>query len=1485
MDTPETPLNVAINSALISSGFDTNTFDAVYRYVSNMNQNAGTITFKTFPNKILEKKSTLKLYLNDDYRKLEEHSQLILAGIHDNVAGITISRNNHLIELREKLDEIDMVLIIGERGIGKSGILKEYMQKYGKDKYSLIFRAEEFNYPHLQNVLTNIGVTSTIEDLENSLSAFSERFLVIESLEKLLELDNTKAFFDLLSIISQHKGWKVIATVRNYAVQQILMNFISGYPVKYGVLEVKRFNQEQISEVIDSIEILNEVKNNLQLLSMIQNPFYLDFLYRTLNRGYIVSSKDTKQSIKQAIWNFIIEKGSERINGLPQKRNKCFTQIALKRVKTMKYAVDEEEFNEEALLKLEEDELILRKDGLVCLAHDVLEDWAIERFIDKKYRTNNDNISIFLNEIGQEQAICRAYRLWLDNEFEDDDFTNGYIERFFQEKEVKNIWSDETLTAIICSNKMNSVLSSVRDLLLDHECQLLKRLCFIIRVSAKRPDMRLAELFRDTKDKELYQYVSLKPHGDCWGQIIEFLYMEKNTLPQTMYVHCINMLEEWSKLINIDSELPKSSREAGLLAFYILDRIKDDYSSKDEIERVFSIAMMTFDSINIEFLQFIEDTIFDDKKRNRHSYIDEIAKQLCSSMYCAFIAKNAPDLLIRVVKREWLIQEQPDNERNRRMFINSRTDTNHQFGINNSSVHDYFPPSGEREPFRSLFRFQEKKAVDFIIELCNIAVENYINLDNHFNCRQREIIDRITYSIKISEKTNIKQYATGDLWGAYRGMGGTPYVIQSALMALENWLIEHLEYYKDNKKEVDYSIKYLITKSNSVLTTAVVASAVMPIYKYLGESVLMLLQNNDFYEMDLSRSIHEMGDKEHNWFTFDNDPLKDLYISDRRRAANRSWRKETLESLCLKLQFTQLGESVFKIIDEINQKLNDDVDWRFRVKRIDTRRYSYKYSERQDGYIYTSEEIKEPDLMQISKETADKNNRMTRFSRIMIWAEEAIEGNAKFDIFETPVKVLYEVRNLIDISKAMPNDERSFISEGGILKAIAVLYRDFYNDFSNDQINWCREFIIDSFEKYDENLREITGDKKVDIYGLWISAEVIPLFSSTISEEYLFTLLAKGLTCCDIDIRYATARGIKKNLWFINKDLADELIKLVTYFNIQESKELEFLQKSYFDYRRSNEQGYYKWLKNERKRIILKKEFLKSDIEKERITLQGITLRMLMLCSDYNEEYKYNVLESINKISEAEKLMNDRRNNDSGKIDRYYNVLEYNVNAIGDYLFNLDFDRLTYFSHSLEEACQDAPNFMSWFLNKYDLLSEQSGQRYKYWELWGIITNKMKDIAKQLCKGENYRFDERAKLLRSYMYLDTPWQPIDLKNQVIKEGIDLLCGFAKETAENPIVFDGIASLMYYFPKLIFKKGIFAITNITDEEILDNLRKSRNGIFYLENVLHSYMMNLHSITIEAKLYHSCEKSLNALVEMSSAKAYYVREYMIKSKKIR
>ena len=90
--------------------------------------------------------------------------------------------------------------------------------------------------------------------------------------------------------------------------------------------------------------------------------------------------------------------------------------------------------------------------------------------------------------------------------------------------------------------------------------------------------------------------------------------------------------------------------------------------------------------------------------------------------------------------------------------------------------------------------------------------------------------------------------------------------------------------------------------------------------------------------------------------------------------------------------------------------------------------------------------------------------------------------------------------------------------------------------------------------------------------------------------------------------------------------------------------------------------------------------------------------------------------------------------------------------------------------------------------------------------------------------------------------------------------------------------------MYHFPDSYLEKGIEVQTDISGDELVANFRRSKNSVFYMENNIYAYITQLDTNIIPAKMYKACCKILNALIKHSSSKAYYIREYLLKSKKM-
>ncbi|TOF00687.1 hypothetical protein CGJ31_23920, partial [Vibrio parahaemolyticus] len=91
-------------------------------------------------------------------------------------------------------------------------------------------------------------------------------------------------------------------------------------------------------------------------------------------------------------------------------------------------------------------------------------------------------------------------------------------------------------------------------------------------------------------------------------------------------------------------------------------------------------------------------------------------------------------------------------------------------------------------------------------------------------------------------------------------------------------------------------------------------------------------------------------------------------------------------------------------------------------------------------------------------------------------------------------------------------------------------------------------------------------------------------------------------------------------------------------------------------------------------------------------------------------------------------------------------------------------------------------------------------------------------------------------------------------------------------------------LIYHFHGVFFDKGIHLLASKFSVNS-DLIGKQINTAYYLEMSIGRYLQIENRGPLNRKMYNSCLELLNGIVETGSARAYYLREHMIRSRKIR
>lgn len=1027
-------------------------------FVQTSNQNAGTITFETIPTDVLDEFSAT-IHSSDwytDIKKLQDHGRYILDGIRSEIGNVTLKEPARISQISDLSQSASFIFVSGERGAGKSSLIRTFIQTLGTSAPVFCIRAEDLDKPHLDNVFTAIGLNGSLRDLEAGFSLMPKKYLFIESLEKVLELKHTNAFTDLLQFLAKHPSWTVIATGRDYAYQQISFNFLQPFRVHVSTLTLDGFSDEQLDELCIQLEPLGGLSKNPSLKPLLKNPFFADLAWRALQAGATFNENDDEKAFRVAVWRDVIAKETERANGLPLKRKQAFIKIAVKRAKQMVYGVPEDEFDTEAVLKLEEDNLIRRDstNSLVSPAHDVLEDWAIEQYIEDIYQRHISNEQEFLDVIGHEPSINRAFRLWLNQKLKYGENVNDFVCSIVKNNSIQKFWQDETIAAVLLGNNPHEFLDLLKDQLFIDEGELLKRFCFILRIACQTPDQSEYVQIPNQNEDMFTDVQLLRPYGKGWEATISFLLQNKLLISATLTSHIAALLNDWTVTLNINTAISSIGREVGLLALHLLDGTKDKFRDEDQ-KILVSIILKISSTVPDEFSSILERDVLISKTEGgerRPSYADELCKTAFSFLETAFLSKFDPDILIKLAWFEWFIQDSPETEVD--PWYSHRIDVAECFGLHQYR-YEFSPASGAKGPFQKLFLYHPRKGLDFILEILNKSAEKYAHSDldvpHQSGYLKTDFAEALIHQVELTlnDGSKVKQYSSARLWIAYRGHSVTPDLLQSALMALENWLIAYTEKFESDTLE--WVFNYILKNSNSVMTTAVLASVATGYPDKLGKFALPFLSVSDFYGFEISRLVNEQGGNEINWHKtgLSRDPFTEIYSSERRTAALRPWRRETLETLITRLQFTECKVDVFAAIDKIRANSPSTVSVRFLLHRIDSRDWT-TIVDKENNRIMFESKLLEPDLIEKSEKSQIDALLQNRFTKLYLWSRKTFNREQDDKVYyANSSEVLTEAKELLELAKNGFQNELIALHLGGIVVAAAVLLRDHKSDSSH----------------------------------------------------------------------------------------------------------------------------------------------------------------------------------------------------------------------------------------------------------------------------------------------------------------------------------------------------------------------------------------------------------------------------------------------------
>jgi len=592
---------------------------------------------------------SLERSIVDFILELRQHTESILDPIRSRILfkgnEIKIDRSSVVYELRNALHSSLISVLSGVGGTGKTAVVKELYDELKDMAPFFVFKGSEFNVKSINELFGRYG-SFTFADFLNEHEGIKEKYIVIDSAEKLSDIENQEVFQEFLLRLLK-SGWLIIFTTRYSYLDDLKWQFVELFNShSFKVMDVENISKENLD--IFGTKYGFTLPENDRLLELLLTPFYLNEYLQIYESG---EESKTYSDFKKLIWNKKIQNSSYRKNNIHLQREKYFLEIAKTRAESGSFYVSVNSLNDEALKALESDEIIKYDydNRGYFITHDTYEEWALDIIIEGKFGEAH-NSRDFLQSLGSSLPIRRAFRYWMSEQlFVAADKVNTLVEEAINNDQVEGFWKDEVLISVLLSDYAVIFFRDFEKKLLEDNEKLLMRIVFLLRIACKQIDERFLRLIGLQHSEGIaLKTVFTVPKGKGWELTIDFIHRHKEQFGLSNMNIIMPLLTDW----NNKNTVGDTTRKASQIGLYYYEEIASHGGfgySRDETEtQLIRVVLQGSHEIKSELSQIFDEVLAGKKTSHRDKYYAIIKTVLNSLTDGIETIKALPEYVIKL---------------------------------------------------------------------------------------------------------------------------------------------------------------------------------------------------------------------------------------------------------------------------------------------------------------------------------------------------------------------------------------------------------------------------------------------------------------------------------------------------------------------------------------------------------------------------------------------------------------------------------------------------------------------------------------------------------------------------------------------------------------------------------------------------------------------------------------------------------------------
>lgn len=1400
--------------------------------------------------------------------EISKHNENILQAIQTEITfgdkKIKIDRSSVVESIANASQKRKNIIISGEGGCGKTAIFKEFYNSYFKKMPICVFKANELNVNHINDIF-HIDHKFTFAQFLNAYKDEPLKIFVIDSAEKLAEISNNDILTTLIQKLKEN-AWNIIFTTRYAYLNDLTFHIKENYQLPFDVNDVSLIGIEELKSIADEFKF--SLPDNQKFIERLRNLFYLrEYVQHYSN----IDKQGNYKGFIDLLWKKRIQNNAVQKDNLHLEREKCIISISKKRCDTGRFYISSDNLPQYALFQLKQDEILGYDDthSGYFITHDIYEEWTLDKIVSRSF-SNASTTKEFLDDLGNSLPIRRAFRLWLsDHLSENSKEIETFIQSAFTSTDVTQFWKDEILVSVLLSDYSETFFKFFEKEIIANNFKLLKRILFLLRIAC-------------THISAIQDIEIIKPKGKGWEEVIALIYKHKFDFFDSNLKLVLPVLTDWCEF----NKKGLTTKYAGLLALSVIQKTETEenfYMHEVAEENILKVVFNAANELKSE-LKEIFDKVVSYKWTDHNAPYEGLCSKILEKPYIAIeLIKTLPLSVIQLCDLYW--QKQPKKQDR---FGYDRDTMESRYGLAGKHEFKYFPSSANQTPIKWLLQIAFYDTLEFIITFTNRAVESYSKSDYG-----QQDVKKITLYIN---ETEVTQYLSGAIWGMYRGGGSptVPHVLESMHMALEKFL---LEFSQISKSELIQNILLkILIQSKSASLTSVVCSVVLANPDKFYDVALILFKTIELFHIDAIRCSGEFHTKSLYGIGYGMDKMRDiLYTDERLKTCEDKHRNSSLESLFLNYQFlgvkgfteernTEFIGKLYDIIDQYKSNTLISKSYGILLARMDRRNLIPKVSQHDDNHLrieFTPKELSD-ELKKESEEALNQYQDVFKYSSLRIWADFLIGARnqtktAKQEEYDNnPLVALSETKQLVEELKSGRNGIGIFDYSIPAFSCSKLLL-EHKEKLSKEDKEFCKEIVLATISNLftDDYDYQISDGVEASVHAISVLVNEYPEETEDYVSIMVLALLdetpiGQYKRICD----YVIESIHKSKLWEQNSKVARSILfgyaKLKPiYKNIVAEKRKEI-----------------GWGRISKKSILEESEKRNPDFTFESISfdinditsldIHALEIVLQLIPSDTKDKIHIEIYEKSLPLLTSQ-LLKDRRSykDDSGDDSNIY-LLRLHI-----------FRNFAYFI--LQREKNEIDNLLKPFVDSFSSTKETasfigelvSAEDYlnKYEQFWHIWNNLYPKI-KELClTPRGYHLKE---IIINYLLARRWWcEGIEEWRSLKKENLSLYTNASKEIGNIPAVLYSVVKVLNSIGTNFKDEGIdwiYTIVSNNKSLHLDDLES--NTLFYLEKFLRKFVfINRQKIKEEIKLKNKVIPILDFIIERGSIHGYLLRESIL------